>query len=202
MSRIQGFGRAAAALLLLTLAACGAAPPTVQLANAVAMSREQGGRFIGLVGPRTQHEEPFLGVPNTNFSAMRSWIDTATGETIHQLYVEDSYFGAKRSWNAASANGQALRFVPITVNEITCEQNCSYAEEFAAALPDPLLRASPQGVQVRFTAQSGASKLILVRGEIVQKQLAAVDQARAALPTATAAAPQPSAPAPVATPLR
>ena len=162
MSRIQGFGRAAAALLLLTLAACGAAPPTVQLANAVAMSREQGGRFIGLVGPRTQHEEPFLGVHNTNFSAMRSW-------------------------NGASANGQALRFVPISVNEITCEQNCSYAEEFAAALSDPLLRASPQGVQVRFTAQSGASKLILVRGELVQKQLAAVDQARATLPTATAA---------------
>ena len=92
--------------------------------------------------------------------------------------------------------------MPISVNEITCEQNCSYAEEFAAALSDPLLRASPQGVQVRFTAQSGASKLILVRGELVQKQLAAVDQARATLPTATAAVAPPPAPAPVATPLR
>ena len=187
MSRMRSFRRIAAALLLLPLAGCGTAPTTVQLANAVTISREQNGRFVGLVGPRTQHEEPFLGVPNTNFTALRSWIDTASGETIHQLYVEDSYFGAKRNWNGASANGQPLRFVPISVNEITCEQNCSYAEEFAAALPDPLLRASPQGVQVRFTAQSGASKLILVRGDLVQKQLAAVDQARAALPTATAA---------------
>ena len=200
MSRFRVFGPAAAAVLLLALAGCGTAP--VQLANAVAMSREQGGRFIALVGPRTQHEEPFLGVPSTNFFALRSWIDTRTGEVIHQLYVEDSYFGAKRTWNAASANGQPLRFVPITINEITCEQNCSYAEEFAAALPDPLLRASPQGLQVRFTAQTGADKLILVRGDLIQRQVAAVDEARATLPSASAATAPPPATAPVATPLR
>jgi len=200
VSRFRVFGPAAAAVLLLALAGCGTAP--VQLANAVAMSREQGGRFIALVGPRTQHEEPFLGVPSTNFFALRSWIDTRTGEVIHQLYVEDSYFGAKRTWNAASANGQPLRFVPITINEITCEQNCSYAEEFAAAFPDALLRASPQGLQVRFTAQSRADKLILVRGDLIQRQIAAVDEARATLPSASAATAPPPATAPVATPLR
>jgi hypothetical protein len=189
-------------MVLLTLAACGgmpSGPTTTQLANAVALSREQGGKFIGLVGPRVQHDEPFLGVPSTNFFTLRSWLDTGTGETVHQLYVEDSYFGAKRSWNAASTNGQALRFVPISNNEISCEQNCSYAEEFAAALPDPLLRASPQSLTVRFTAQSGADKLILVPAELIRKQLAAVDQARTTLPTVAAAAtPPPLAPAPAA----
>jgi predicted small lipoprotein YifL len=191
----QRLERLAAALMLLALAGCGAMSgpvATVQPANTVTVSREQGGKFIGLVGPRIQHDEPFLGVPNTNFSALRSWIDTRTGEINDQLYVEDSYFGAKRNWNMASANGQTLRFVPISTNEISCEQNCSYAEEFAAAIPDPLLRASTQGLPVRFTAQSGADKLILVPGELVQKQIAAVDQARATLPS-VAAAPGPAA---------
>jgi hypothetical protein len=197
----QRFGWTAALSMLLALAGCGGAggPTTTQFANAVALSREQGGKFIGLVGPRLQHDQPFLGVPSTNFFTLRSWIDTRTGETTQQLYVEDSYFGAKRSWNAATTNGQTLRFVPISTNEITCEQSCSYAEEFAATVPDPLLRASPQGLSVRFTAKSGADKLILVPAELIQKQLAAVDQARATLPAATAAASP--APPPISAPL-
>lgn len=201
------FGWGATALMLLALAGCGGmaeGPTTTQLANAVALSREQGGKFIGLVGPRLQHDEPFLGVPSTNFFTLRSWLDTRTGETVHQLYVEDSYFGARRNWNAASANGQNLRFVKISSNEITCEQNCSYADEFAAAIPDPMLRASPQGLSVRFTAQSGADKLILIPAELIQKQLAAADQARATLPTVAAAAtPAPTPmPAPIPAPQR
>ena len=190
------FERLTAALMLLALAGCGpmsGGAATVQPANTVTVSREQGGKFIGLVGPRLQHDEPFLGVPSTNFFALRSWVDARTGEINDQLYVEDSYFGAKRSWNAASANSQTLRFVPISINEISCEQNCSYAEEFAAAIPDPLLRTSTQGLAVRFTAQSGADKVILVPGELVQKQVAAIDEARATLPTA-AAAPAPAPP--------
>src|SRR5260370_12468329 len=108
-------GRGAGALVLLTRAGCvgmASGPTPTQLANAVALSREQGGKFIGLVGPRVQHDEPFLGVPSTNFFTLRSWLDTGTGETVHQLYVEDSYFGAKRSWNAPSTNAPAPRFVP------------------------------------------------------------------------------------------
>src|SRR6266699_220001 len=81
-----------------------------------------GGRFITLVGPRRPHGEPFLGVPGTNFSALRSSIDTKTGEMVHQLYVEDSYFGAERNWEAAAdPAGQKLRFIAISKNEISCE---------------------------------------------------------------------------------
>src|SRR4029077_2404501 len=114
--------------MLLALAGCGAMSgpaATVQPVNTVTVSREQGGKFIGLADPRTSQAETFLGVPNTNFSALRSWIDTRTGEINDQLYVEDSYFGAKRNWNAASTNGQVMRFVPISNNGIIGEQKSS-----------------------------------------------------------------------------
>jgi hypothetical protein len=177
--------------LLIALGGCGTlsttAPPVAAPASEVTRTAEQDGRFIAFVGPRRQHAEPFLGVPSTNFYALRSWVDTRTGETIHQLYVVDSYAGAERKWNAArDGEGRELRFVEISRNEITCEGGCSYAEEFAAALPEALLRASPDGLAVNFTTASGLQKLIAVSGELIQKQLAAVDAARAGRPTATA----------------
>jgi len=176
----------------MALAGCGDLAgilPTAQPANAVTRSQEQGGRFVTLAGPRLQHAEPFLGVADTNFYLLRSMIDTRTGEIAHQLYVEDSYFGAERGWNAArDASGQPLRFIAIGKNQITCETGCSYAEEFAAALPEALLRASPQGLTVVFTARSGAEKRIAVPGELVARQVAAVGEARTALPAAAAAA--------------
>ena len=57
-------------------------------------------RFISFIGPRAQHAPPFLGIPETNFYCLRSFVDRRTGETAHQLYVTDSYFGADRGWNA------------------------------------------------------------------------------------------------------
>src|SRR6516164_3556508 len=99
-------------------------------------------RFIGVIGARAQHAPPFLGVPETNFYCLRSFLDRKTGATQHQLYVSDSYFGAERHWNAArDAVGHPLRFIEIGRNEITCEEGCSYLEEFAATLPESELRA-------------------------------------------------------------
>ena len=163
--------------------------PTAQPADAVIRTQEQGGRFVTLAGPRLQHAEPFLGVEDTNFYLLRSMIDRRTSEIAHQLYVEDSYFGAERGWNAArAATGQPLRFIQIGKNQITCENGCSYAEEFAAVLPEALLRANPQGLTVVFTARSGAAKTISVPAGLVGKQLAALGEMRAALPVAAAAA--------------
>jgi hypothetical protein len=184
----------AAAFLLAALAGCtglsGAPPPSAPAPNAVTRSSESGGRFITLVGPRRPHAEPFLGVPGTNFTALRSSIDTKTGESVHQLYVEDSYFGAERNWEAArDPAGQALRFIAISKNQITCDNGCSYAEEFAAGLPETLLRANPRGLPISFTARSGARQMIIVSGDLIAKQLAATDEARATLPTVSAAPP-------------
>ncbi len=188
----------AAASLLMVLAGCGtlasAPPPSVQPATAVTRSTEPGGRFIALVGPQRAHAEPFLGVSGTNFYALRSWLDTRNGETAHQLYVEDSYFGAERNWVAVrDSRGQALRFIAISTNKITCDNGCSYAEEFAAVLPETLLRASVKGklagLAISFTAHSGARQTIIVPGELILKQVAAVDEARATLPAASATPP-------------
>jgi hypothetical protein len=131
-------------------------------------------------------------VADTNFYLLRSMIDTRTGEIAHQLYVEDSYFGAERGWNAArEPTGQPLRFIAIGKNEITCENGCSYAEEFAAALPEALLRANPRGLTVVFSARSGAEKTIAVPGELVGKQLAALGEMRGTSPTTAAGSPAP-----------
>jgi hypothetical protein len=177
----------------MALAGCGDLAgiwATAEPADAVTRTEAQGGRFVTLAGPQIQHAEPFLGVSGTNFSLLRSMIDTRTGEIAHQLYVEDSYFGAERNWNAArDASGQPLRFIAISKNQITCESNCSYAEEFAAALPEAPLRANPQGLTVVFTARSGAEKTIAVPSELIARQLAAAGEARATLPAAAAASP-------------
>jgi len=166
----------------LALAGCAAEgmPAAPQPAGAVRLTTEKDGRFLVLAGPRQRHAEPFLGIASTNFSLLRSFIDTRTGETVHQLYVEDSYPGAERNWNAARlAAGGPLRFVPISKNEITCDAGCSHAEEFAASLPDALLRANPQGFTVVFTARTGIERIVAVPGDLIAKQLAAVTAARA-----------------------
>jgi len=189
------------AVVALTGCAGVAAPPpaaqnpsAAQNPNAVQETQQQGGKFIVLAGPKPPHAEPYLGVGSTNFDLLRSFIDTRNGEIKHQLYVQDSYGGRTRNWDAARlATGPALRFLPITVSEVTCENGCSYAEEFAAALPDPLLRSNPQGFAVVFTSRSGHEKTVAVPGDLVAMQLAAVDQARAARPAAAAAVMPPAA---------
>jgi hypothetical protein len=181
----------------ITLSGCGdlaGTSPTAQPAGAATRAVEQRSRFVTLTGMRLQHAAPFLGVADTNFAVLRSMIDTKTGEIAHQLYVEDSYFGAERNWNAArDMSGQPLRFIAISKNEITCENGCSYAEEFAAVLPEALLRANPQGLTVVFTARSGATKTIAVPGAAVASHLAALGETRAALPATAAASPAPQA---------
>src|SRR5260370_19569918 len=141
-------GRLLGLIGAMALAGCGDLAgiwATAEPADAVTRTQEQGGRFVTLAGPRLQHAEPFLGVADTNFYLLRSMIDTRSGEIAHQLYVEDSYFGAERGWNPPrDATGQPFRFIAIGQNEITCETGCSYAEEFAAVVPEALLRASPQ----------------------------------------------------------
>jgi hypothetical protein len=180
-------GRSLAAVLLgAALAACAPLGPPASPTPAPAGAKpepqaagEPTARFIGFVGPKTQHDPPFLGVPYTNFYCLRSFLDRQTGESAHQLYVADSYFGAKRGWEAAhDAAGNALPFTAIGTDEITCENGCSYAEEFAAMLPAAALRASPQGLAVTFTARSGKTMTIRLSGDEIANQLAVVEAAR------------------------
>jgi hypothetical protein len=181
-----GRGRLPAALLgavLLgaVLTACTQLMPAPPAAGRpVVLAREDlAPGFIGFIGPKTQHAPPFLGTPGTNFYCLRSFLDRRTGEVTHQLYVSDSYFGPERGWNAArDSRSRALAFVPVSHDEITCDTGCSYVEEFAAALPEGELRANPNGLAVTFAARSGDEKTVLVSGERITTQLAAVDARR------------------------
>ena len=139
-------------------------------------SEETTSRFVGLIGTKAQHAPPYLGVPETNFYCLRSFVDRQTAETRHQLYVSDSYSGAERRWGAARDEaGHTLRFVEISRNQITCDAGCSYAEEFAADIPEHELRASLHGLKIIFTDSSGAEKTITVSGGQITAQLAAID---------------------------
>jgi hypothetical protein len=147
-----------AVITAITLAACAVeGRPAPETPHAVRLTTEKDGRFLVLAGPSQRHAEPFLGVASTNFFLLRSFIDTQTGAIVHQLYVEDSYPGAERNWNAARlAYGNALRFVAIS-NRDHLRNSISYAEEFAASLPDELLRTNPR-VSRLCSAQTRAPK--------------------------------------------
>ena len=180
------------ASLGLALAACAQAPPPKAPAQpsaaAVAPAREDiPSRFVGLIGTKAQHAPPFLGVPETNFYCLRSFLDRQTGETRHQLYVSDSYSGPERRWDAArDGGGRVLRFLEITRHQITCDGGCSYTEEFAADISASELRANPNGLKVIFIAHSGPEKTITISGSQITAQLAAVDAVHnPALSTAT-----------------
>jgi hypothetical protein len=184
------------ASLALALAACAQPPPpevpAQPSAAAVAPARQDiPSRFVGLIGTRAQHSPPFLGVPETNFYCLRSFLDRQTGETRHQLYVADSYPGPERHWDAArDGAGGALRFFEITRHQITCDGGCSYVEEFAADIPESELRANPNGLKVTFSAQSGTEKTITIGGSQITAQLTAVDAVHnPALPTAAPPSP-------------
>jgi hypothetical protein len=165
-----------AASLGLALAACAQAPVQPRAAATAPAGEEAPSRFVGLIGTRAQHAPPFLGVPETNFYCLRSFLDRQTGETRHQLYVSDSYSGPERHWDAArDGAGHVLRFLEVNRHQITCDGGCSYVEEFAADIPESELRTNPDGLKVTFGAQSGADKTITISGNQITAQLAAVD---------------------------
>lgn len=184
------------ALFGAALSACsqfaprGAAAVPGGAAPAVAQREHVSERYFALIGPKMQHDPPFLGIPGTNFYCLRSILDLKSGETAHQLYVSDSYDGAERNWDGAHYGaGQAMAFVPISRHQISCDGGCSYVEEFAANIPESELRSSPNGLAVTFTDRAGDRKTINVSANQIATQLAALDAQRRAGPTAAAAAP-------------
>jgi hypothetical protein len=190
----------AGALLALSLGACALLNPEEKLppqpqAESVELTKEQGGRFIAFVGPKLQHTQPFLGVSDTNYFVLRSWLDNKTGETAHQVYVEDSYYGGPYLWNGAhDADNNKLRFIPISRNQITCDLGCAYADEFAAALPEDYLRAHKDGLAITFTASNGKILAVNVPANLVAVELIAVDSVRTIAAKAAANSPAPNTP--------
>lgn len=190
-------GVAGACAPLTPPAGPGPAPVAATGAPAVAVREHVSGRFIALIGPRAQHDRPYLGTPDTNFFCLRSFIDRQSGDARHQLYVAASY-DRERDWDAAhDAAGQPLTFIPISRYEIACDGpgKCSYAEEFAATIPEGELRGNPRGLAVSFVDRAGDAETIDVSGEQIAAQLAAVQTHKSdpRLPAVPAAAAQPAA---------
>jgi len=171
-----------AAAIGASLMAC-AQPPRSENSAASSADGDPSTRFIGVIGARSQHAPPFLGVSETNFYCLRSFVDRQTGETRHQVYVSDSYTGAERHWDAArDGAGRPLRVLEISRVKIGCDGDCSYAEEFAANIPESELGTDPRGLKVTFSGASGAEKTILVSENQIAAQLAAVDAQRGKAP--------------------
>jgi hypothetical protein len=172
---------AASPLLACLLVGCASAtPPAVTgggiSSNGVVVREDLSERFLALIGPRAQHDPPYLGAPDTNYSCLRSFVDRKNGETAHQLYVAASY-DAKRDWSAAhDAAGQNLTFLPISRYQIACGPGgiCSYSEEFAAKFSESELRQNPRGFSVTFTEAGGGAQTIAVSARQVSAQLAAL----------------------------
>ena len=180
---IPGRRGRAAALFGAVLASCApTTPPTgaggaaTATGSAVAVREDLSGRYLALIGPKAQHDPPYLDTPGTNFFCLRSFIEQQTGASAHQLYVASSY-DAKRDWDAAHDGArQTLKFIPISRYKIACdsEDNCSYAEEFAAAIPESELRQNPRGFSVTFTDRAGDAQTIAVSADQIAAQLAAL----------------------------
>jgi hypothetical protein len=178
----------------VALASCAAVAPREPATGipGVEAREDSPHRFITFVGAKAQHAPPFLGIPETNFYCLRSFIDRRTGETAHQLYVTDSYFGAQRGWNGArDGAGTPLPFIAIGHDEISCDAGCSYVEEFAAKLPESALRTSRPGLAVTFSSRSGDEKTIVVPAERITAQLAAIDARRNSTQPVAAFSPTP-----------
>jgi len=190
--------RGAAALLAAALAACAPTtpPPVAGVDKApdapVAVREHLSGRYLALIGPKAQHDPPYLDTPQTNFFCLRSFVDRQTGESAHQLYVAASY-DDKRDWDAAHDSvGQGLKFVSISRYPIACDgnANCSYAEEFAATIPESELRQNPKGFSVTFTDRAGDAQTVAVSADQIAAQLAALAERQkngAALPAGAVA---------------
>jgi hypothetical protein len=166
--------------------------PPQPAAHGVELTKQQGGRFIAFVGPRRQHTETFLGVTDTNYFALRSWLDNKNGDAAHQLYVADSYYGGPFKWDGVhDADNKTLKFIPISRNQITCDLGCAYADEFAAELSEDYLRAHKNGLVLIFTASDGKALPVNVPADLVTAQLNAVDAVRSTIATAAAKPPVP-----------
>ncbi|HXC29607.1 MAG TPA: hypothetical protein VNV38_16735 [Stellaceae bacterium] len=197
---------AASAILALVLGGCASLQPNEKLptqpqAPGVELTKEQGGRFIAFVSPKQQHTEPFLGVDDTNYFCLRSWLDNKTGETAHQLYIEDSYYGGPYLWNGVYDTASTkLKLIPISHNQITCDQGCSFADEFAAELPEDYLRAHRDGFAVTFTSSNGKTLAVKVPSDMVTAEINAVDAVKEIAAKVTAHPPAPPTAAPAAPP--
>jgi hypothetical protein len=125
---------------------------------------------------------PSLG-SHANSDFIRRVVNKKTGETAHQLYVQNYYTGHWRQWDAArDENADPLQFATIKKEVVACANSiCTRAEIFRADLDDALLRrraASGEPYRIMFSAKSGREMVISIAPRQIRAQLAAIDRLR------------------------
>ena len=108
----------------------------------------------------------------------------------HQLYVStyavpDWRLFIAADWRAFSQSMEAARvllFTGVSRDEHSCEgrHGCSPYETFSARVPDGFLRASRDSVVVKLYGRDGSESLIILRRDLINSYLAAVDSVSAA----------------------
>ena len=146
-------------------------------------------RFIGTKAPYGR------GTGGANVYLLRSWLDRATGELSHQVYVTDRYLAAStRNWSRATgAKGERLKFNKIDTQLENCSPaGCPRLEAFGAGIDDGALRAAAgRGFTIEFAAEDGSKESITLTPEQITNQLEAIDHKRASLPPPPTGKPAP-----------
>lgn len=110
---------------------------------------------------------------------LRTWIrrDGSLVGGHHWLYVSTSFHPAVRSFPRASVAGQSLLAGGISRDDFACAfpGGCTPLDTFGARLPEKVLRAVRDSIQVRFYDLAGTHVDITLHHWLTQAYLATVD---------------------------
>ena len=131
---------------------------------------------ITLIG-ETLYVNPYGGL----FRAwkIRSWVTKTTKQIEHQLYVETSYIGEWKHFNAAAddhANALPVHIISSSVGN--CMGGCSLYETVGIDLSQTLLEANrDSGFEIKLSAQDGSSVILAISKQQVIGQLDGMQRA-------------------------
>jgi hypothetical protein len=173
--------------LMAALLAGAASPVLAAKAPVVIVADDKFSKEATLSGP-AGFKNPFAGTSRTWF--LRSFVDKATHQVTHQLYVDIGYVGSWRWYEAAaddSATGLPVQKVSSQVGGCGGFGGCILDEVVVVAIPgETLATRRATGFEVKLAAKSGDSLVLPITSQMISLQLQAVDGYVTAAPPAPA----------------
>lgn len=162
----------AALVASVGLAGCAVRPPVPPHA---VVKTDQFSSTASVIGP-SMFDNPFGGIDRSWH--LRTIIDKKSGLATDQLYVEISYIGDWKYFNAAS--DQDATDLPVTVIDRSvgdCYGGCSLYETVGVGLDDAKLRAhAATGYAIKLYAHDGDSLILPITPQMISLQMAAIDK--------------------------
>jgi hypothetical protein len=140
---------------------------------------------VQMVDSQFEAAAQFVGIevatPGTNAGTyfLRSAVQKADGNTLHQLYVSHYYTGDWIFWERANGqDARTLETVSLTRNVLACTAaGCRHLEVVGVTLSVDLLRShAADGYAVKLYAQTGREMVIDIGPDQITAQLARVDE--------------------------